>query len=462
ETAAGVIDQLRFLSTVRRTGTAPIGTRVLVIGAGNAAVDTARTVRRLHQQHRMEAGEVTIVYRRTRKEMPAALEEMQDALAEGVKLVELCAPDAVLQQDGKVVGLRGCCMQLEDDPHGGRPRPVKKEGMFQTLPADTLIVCIGQEVGTLASTVRCHKENRSDTTLSNVFVGGDAQRGASSLINAVGDGRKAAASILAFMGVAASTEHAAPPDDRTLAFQTLRQRQARRCMGAQLPQKDVATRLNFALCVDTLNEKDAREEAHRCLQCDLLCNICATVCPNRANLALRVPELPCPVQVAVKTAEGVRIDTVSPGHLTQPYQIINLADACNECGNCATFCPSNGAPYKDKPKVHLSRTAFETAPEGFFLVPADETNACRLEARHAGNLATLTALHDSFCYEDNTLIAHLDAHTFCAHSVVFKDSDTTEVSLAPAVEAILLYQILRTRRLFTGENPCATTAVLRG
>ncbi|MEG2140926.1 MAG: FAD-dependent oxidoreductase, partial [Bilophila sp.] len=216
ETAAGVIDQLRFLSTVRRTGTAPIGTRVLVIGAGNAAVDTARTVRRLHQQRRMEAGEVTIVYRRTRKEMPAALEEMQDALAEGVKLVELCAPDAVLQQDGKVVGLRGCCMQLEDDPHGGRPRPVKKEGMFQTLPADTLIVCIGQEVGTLASTVRCHKEQRSDTTLSNVFVGGDAQRGASSLINAVGDGRKAAASILAFMGVAASTEHAAPPDDRTL------------------------------------------------------------------------------------------------------------------------------------------------------------------------------------------------------------------------------------------------------
>lgn len=458
ETASGVIDQLAFLSAVRRTGTAEIGNRVIVIGAGNSAMDAARTARRLLG----EQGEVTIVYRRTRREMPADAEEVQGALDEGVKIVELCAPEEVLVQDGKVTGLRSCCMRLEDDPRGGRPRPVKKEGECHTLEADTLIVSIGQNVGTDAladfapacpdgqSTGRLHVGAASyQSCIPNVFSGGDAMRGASSLINAIGDGRKAAESMLTFMGMPI-TAHAAPSDDRNPVLQTLRQRQARRLMGPRLPEKPASERLNFALFVDTLNEKDAREEAHRCLQCDLLCNICATVCPNRANLALCVPEMPFPVQVAVRTAEGVRIDTVSSGRLTQPYQIVNLADACNECGNCATFCPSSGAPYKDKPKVHLSRSAFEAAPDGYFLAPA--TDGFLLEARCAGKSAILTADSDGFSYTDATMSAHLNAVTLCADRVELK-ADTDGVHLSAAVEMVIMYRMLASRGLFTGAAP---------
>ena len=281
------------------------------------------------------------------------------------------------------------------------------------------------------------------TQYENVYAGGDAMRGASSLINAVGDGRKVAESILHHAGMACPAKSLEPGDERRPDPRALRQRQAKRSMGPGLPEKDADIRLNFDLFVDTLTEKSAKEEAQRCLQCDLVCNICSTVCPNRANLALRAPEIHYAVQRAEKTADGsVRIVTLASNRASQTYQIVNLADACNECGNCAIFCPSSGAPYKDKPRVHLSEASFAGAPDGFRLAAHD-----RLEGRFVGKSAVLTAGPDGFDYEDDEIKARLDGACLGATHAELKGGRES-ANLDRAVEMAVLYRLLAGREPF--------------
>ena len=442
EDAAGVLDQLSFLSAVRRCEPTGIGSHAVVIGAGNSAMDCARAARRLVGEN----GSVTIAYRRTRKEMPADIEEIEAALDEGVRIVELCAPEEVLADGGRVSGLRCRRMRLVPDPDGGRPRPVPTDETF-TLGADTLIVSIGQRVkaGFLPDAMTLKADpHTSQTSLPNVFAGGDAVRGAATLINAVADGRHAAETILARLGLSAQAATATPSDERRPDLDGLRIRQATRVMGPALPERSPEDRLDFDPAIRTLTEEEAMDESRRCLQCDLACNVCTTVCPNRANVALLSLPMPHPVQVAVRDGDGVRVETLSNRRLEQSYQIVNIADACNECGNCATFCPSAGAPYRDKPRIHLSRESFDNAPDGYRLA-----SPSRLEGKRGGKAFSLAAEKDGFVFESDALIAHLDGGTLCATKVTL-NGGVNEAALSGAVEAATLFRLLARKQPFAG------------
>lgn len=442
EDAAGVLDQLSFLSAVRRCEPTGIGSHAVVIGAGNSAMDCARAARRLVGEN----GSVTIAYRRTRKEMPADIEEIEAALDEGVRIVELCAPEEVLADGGRVSGLRCRRMRLVPDPDGGRPRPVPTDETF-TLGADTLIVSIGQRVkaGFLPDAMTLKADpHTSQTSLPNVFAGGDAVRGAATLINAVADGRHAAETILARLGLSAQAATATPSDERRPDLDGLRIRQATRVMGPALPERSPEDRLDFDPAIRTLTEEEAMDESRRCLQCDLVCNVCTTVCPNRANVALLSLPMPHPVQVAVRDGDGVRVETLSNRRLEQSYQIVNIADACNECGNCATFCPSAGAPYRDKPRIHLSRESFDNAPDGYRLA-----SPSRLEGKRGGKAFSLAAEKDGFVFESDALIAHLDGGTLCATKVTL-NGGVNEAALSGAVEAVTLFRLLARKQPFAG------------
>ena len=442
EDAAGVLDQLSFLSAVRRCEPTGIGSHAVVIGAGNSAMDCARAARRLVGEN----GSVTIAYRRTRKEMPADIEEIEAALDEGVRIVELCAPEEVLADGGRVSGLRCRRMRLVPAPDGGRPRPVPTAETF-TLGADTLIVSIGQRVKASflpdAMTLKADPHT-SQTSLPNVFAGGDAVRGAATLINAVADGRHAAETILSRLGLSAQAATATPSDERRPDLDGLRIRQATRVMGPALPERSPEDRLDFDPAIRTLTEEEAMDESRRCLQCDLVCNVCTTVCPNRANIALLSLPMPHPVQVAVRDGDGVRVETLSNRRLEQSYQIVNIADACNECGNCATFCPSAGAPYRDKPRIHLSRESFDNAPDGYRLA-----SPSRLEGKRGGKAFSLAAEKDGFVFESDALIAHLDGGTLCATKVTL-NGDVNEAALSGAVEAATLFRLLARKQPFAG------------
>jgi putative selenate reductase len=282
-----------------------------------------------------------------------------------------------------------------------------------------------------------------ETQLEGLFAGGDAIRGASSLVNAIGDGRRAAGSIMKKAGYEPRVR-LAPEDRRRPNLTDLGSRQARRVFGPQMPELKPQERLNFELYVKTLTETEAMDEASRCLQCDLVCNVCVSVCPNRANLALRADPVSYPLQRAEKRGDDTVVETLGEVEIGQSYQIVNIADFCNECGNCDTFCPTSGAPYKDKFKMHLTHASLAAYGEGFHLAGPG-----RMQAMFGGDPVTLTESNGTFVYEDSEAKIELSAETYEARRVVLQNGTDTK-DLSRAAETALLYRLVSSRQPFAG------------
>ncbi len=432
----GVLDQLSFLAAVARGRAPELGRRVGVVGGGNSALDAARTAKRLVGPK----GEVTIFYRRTKREMPADPEEIREALAEGIGLELLCAPERVILREGRVAGFECSRMELGQPDASGRPRPVKLECSQFTVELDSLIQAIGQRVvldflpeGRLAMdppTLR--------TGLERVLAGGDAVRGASSLIQAIADGKKAAEAVIREAGLD-PPPGISPPDDREPDWKDLAFRQARRSPEPPALEASPQAEPGFGLETKALEpeQAQAQAEAGRCLQCDLLCNICVSVCPNRANLALETEPQTFPIQAAFRDGEEVRIRTLEEVRLKDRFQIVNLADFCNECGNCATFCPTAGAPYQDKARFHLSAESFESDTRGYHF-PEPHL----LEVKQDGFRASLIATERGYAYESDQAKVFL-GRDLRAERVVFKEENPMELNLLPAVETALLFRLAR-------------------
>ena len=438
EDAPGVYDQISFLSAVRRGQAPELGRNVAVIGGGNAAMDAARTANRLVGPD----GRVSIVYRRTREEMPADFEEIQAALDEDIELIELTAPECLLVEDGRVKSNVCFKMELGQTDASGRPRPIKIEGTEFEIKVDSVIAAIGQRVELdFFPEQDLHSDPATlETQLPNVFAGGDAVRGASTLIKAIGDGKRVAESIK--RRAAIRFDLPAGASDRKPDPKTLQIAQTRRVFGPRVPEISLDQRLDFDLVIRTLDDESARQEARRCLQCDVLCNICTTVCPNRANIAFPLDPIEIRVQQAVRAGKKIRIEEVETVRITQKFQIINIGDFCNECGNCSTFCPTSGAPYRVKPKFYLTPKSFENEQNGYML--ADGV----LKARVDGELETLSQHADHLIYETRDIRARLNLNTYSAEAVRFRSAACDPVDLRHAAQMAVMFTALKDLYLF--------------
>jgi putative selenate reductase len=433
EDAAGVMDQLCFLSAVRQGERPNPGKRVAVIGGGNSAMDAARVAKRLVGA----GGEVTVFYRRTRKEMPAASEEVQATLDEGIRLVELAVPEHIVAENGRVKSIVCIRMSLGEKDAGGRPRPIKIEGSAFEIKVDTVIVAIGQRINVDFFPEQQLKINPAtqETQIENVFAGGDAVRGASTLIKAIGDGKRAAESIKgralkASGGRVSNSTKASDPAD-------LMRRRARRRQVAAIPETGFNERSGFDLVIRTLDEASAQEEAGRCLQCDELCWVCVTVCPNRANIAFTVEPKELKIQQVKRTGGAIEISDLETLRIEQRPQILNIGDYCNECGNCATFCPTSGAPYLDKAKFHVSGESFASAVVGYHFTAAN-----RLMYKEGGRFASLDITPAGYAYENDEVKVVLGKE-YNALKADLKGNGDTVVSLRHAVEMAILSQVVR-------------------
>jgi heterodisulfide reductase subunit A len=200
EDARRVIPGVTFLRDLNLGKPADVGERVVVIGGGNVAIDSARCALRLG------ARDVTILYRRSRQEMPASDEEIEAALEEGVKIEYLVAPLQVFTADGKAAGLRCMRMELGKPDTSGRRRPIPVEGSEFDIELDTLIPAIGQvpDISFLGESSEIELTKRGtiavnpdtlETSRAGVFAGGDCQTGPKIAIEAIAAGKKAAVSI---------------------------------------------------------------------------------------------------------------------------------------------------------------------------------------------------------------------------------------------------------------------------
>lgn len=306
-----VTDALEFLMEAKKNGASMnIGKDVVVLGGGNTAMDVARAAKRLPGVEH-----VRLIYRRTKRYMPADEEELQLAIEDGVEFLELLAP--VGAENGR---LTCSVMELGAPDASGRRSPVDT-GRTEEYPADIIIAAIGETIDTslyaelgveMDAKGRPVVDANMMTTEAGVYAVGDSRRGPATVVEAIADSAKAAAAIAGIRYDKYAEENVAADEKLYTA------------------KKGVQSR-------DTSKTPD-----DRCLGCPTVCEVCTDVCPNRANAAIHVPGK-CKAQ------------------------IIHIDGMCNECGNCEVFCPyKGGRPYKDKFTLYWSEEDFlDSTNEGF-------------------------------------------------------------------------------------------------
>ena len=426
----GSLDPLDFLFKVKQNQPTEIGKNVVIIGGGNTAMDVARTAYRLVGKD----GKVTIVYRRTIQEMPAEYHEIKDVMDEGVEILELNSPEKVNSTDGKIVSLTCSKMKLGDKDESGRRRPVKIENSEFDINIDTIIPAIGQDLDLdFASSEDLQIANgKYETKIKNVFIGGDAMRGASTFINAVGDGRKAAQEIINKSNIDFETRPNTLKERKPKATKDLMLKKAKRIEGVKLTTTELNDRHNFNLVNSILTKEEAMEEAMRCLLCDDVCNICTTLCPN---LALQHYEIE-PVKYNLKKVKNGKLVDDEVFEVEQKEQIIHLADWCNQCANCETFCPSSGAPYKEKPHLYFNKKQWEIDQDGYYFDSETKT----LLKKEAGFDFSLTDKGTYYEYQDDCAIAKLDKATLAPTDI----TGTEDIKFKRAAEMTVIFKVAET------------------
>jgi len=361
--ARGVLDPLEFLFDVKSGKETGAGCNILIIGGGNTAMDAARTAWRVVGKQ----GKVTITYRRTIKEMPADLGEIKAVIEEGVEIIEQVAPVKLNRKDRRVNSVTFTKMKLGDKDETGRARPIEIPGSDFEIFADTVIPAIGQDLAIdfLDKSLLLSKTDSYETGMSGVFIGGDAMRGASTAINAIGDGRKAAQEIIDKAGLDFRTKTKTERPEKSFRQHIIDK--SKRIKPVLIDDKAVTERMNFDLVQSPLTLEQGVEESKRCLQCDELCSVCTTVCPNNALMTYET--FPSKIQIQKLIFKHGNVKIVDRGffEIKQKYQILHIADWCNKCGNCNTFCPTTGAPYLDKPHLFLNKVYFDSEMTGFYL-----------------------------------------------------------------------------------------------
>ncbi|MFA6402078.1 MAG: putative selenate reductase subunit YgfK [Salinivirgaceae bacterium] len=430
--AIGVLEPLEFLFNAKLGINQIAGKKVAIIGGGNTAMDAARVAYRLIG----EKGKVTLIYRRTINEMPADLGEIKAVLEEGIEILELTAPEAILEKNGAVAGLRCAKMELVPGKKGERPKPQKIEASEFELPFDIIIPAVGQEVAIDFMDKSLFKPDREtfEIKLKRVYTGGDVMRGAATAIKAINDGRRVAERI------ASACQTTIPVDDRQPekpTYSELMALRAKRRYAVRLTESPLSDRKSFNPVSFTLTADVATKEAERCLQCQELCNICVTVCPNRANYHYTVEPTEIQLYQAVRGAVTVTFEADKVFKVTQAHQILNIADFCNECGNCSTFCPTSGAPYKDKPKFYLTIKSFNQTEEGYFLSKVN--NKQILIFKEHGGIRTLEKQDEQWIYETDHVKAIFSNSGFALLEVEFKVPCAQQVHFDMAAEMKVLY-----------------------
>ncbi len=305
DTQAGVISGIGYLARHKLGKKTSLGEKVLVIGGGNTAIDAARTARR-------DGASVTVLYRRSRQEMPAAATEVEDAIDEGVHFLFLAAPSEVLGDGNKVTGLEFQHVRLGAPDAQGRRRPIPIESETDRLVADSIIVAVSQQPdwhdkGWL--------KTREDGRLANDLWAGGDDTGPGIASRAVAQGRLAAEAAHAQLrGETRLEESSVGNGVDTGMMRTDFYDERRRQVHSRL-SPDERLRHPEAEVDRTIDSRQASAEATRCMSCGLCfdCQQCVMYC-NAGGFS--------------------RLENTSTGH----YFELAL-DVCEGCGKCVELCP---------------------------------------------------------------------------------------------------------------------------
>ncbi len=345
----GVMDSLVFLRRVYQGEISALKGRVLVIGGGDSAIDSARVALRLG------ADEVWVVYRRTREEMPAAEEEVAEAVTEGIRIELLTQPVDYVHKEGRLTGLR--CVRTRPGPvdDSGRRRPVPIPGSEFVIPADWVITALGQRA-----------EREIEKFPEGVFVGGDAAGGPATVIDAIASGHHGAKAIHQFLSGEQEGNRINFTGELEMGVSVLTAVPRFRVRPRSLP---VHARRSFNEVEEPLSDEEAVAEAQRCLRCGPCgeCVLCHNTCPKHqvalrltgtgeeAPLLVRVHSLERIMPSGLKRITGrIRFSATGGEEMLQDVEVVLEPlvpvvknELCRGCGICVANCPHQALNMKE-------------------------------------------------------------------------------------------------------------------
>jgi len=337
-------------------------------------------------------------------------------------------------------------MELGEPDASGRRRPVEVPGQDFTLDLDVVIAAIGQQPFLDFAKDSGVEFNRKGyivadedgrTAADTIYAGGDAvNNGPLSLVKAEGDGKKIAADILRRV---AGVEPASQPMRCTGGLDLAEElrKQATRIPRVDIPELPLEKRDKLEEVIRTLSPEAARAEAARCLRCDRFCSLCTSVCPNQAFVTYETE--PFHADLASWTVQGGQVVADKPVAfgVGQASQTAVLTDFCNECGNCETFCPTAGAPYKDKPRLYVCTSEFEDQADNAFRITG--AGAVRsIAGRFGGATHRLEPKDAGYVYRAPGLEVELDAALQPTGAPQVSAPDGARLDLVPAATMAVL------------------------
>jgi NADPH-dependent glutamate synthase beta subunit-like oxidoreductase/ferredoxin len=314
------------------------GKHAVVIGGGNVAIDAARTCLRLGCES------VTLAYRRARSEMPADHEEVEQAEEEGIRFEFLNIPSEIIGSDGRLEGLRCLKAKLVSKEGQDRKYPVPIEGSEYSIGADVIICAIGQQVDadcmesvkglewTRRQTINVQMATM-ESSLEGIFAAGDAVTGPATVIEAIGGGKRAAESIDRWLsGIPQPSMPPVPTRRRRVEYLEVPAITKMTLKRPEMPLLNIDRRRTTFQQVELGHtENMVREEARRCLRCDicLRCGKCVEVCRDK-----------------------MKVDALQMGYFDFDHPVATdfrvTEDRCILCGACATNCPTGAMRMEDR------------------------------------------------------------------------------------------------------------------
>lgn len=373
ENVNGVLNGTEFLKDVAEGKQKTVKGNVVVVGGGNTAIDAARTAIRLG------AKEVTVIYRRSRQEMPANSWEVEEAEEEGVKFHYLACPI-------KITGNKIECnkMELGKPDASGRMSPVPIKGSEFIIEADTIIVAIGQipDISFLPEGIKTEKgvitvdSDTFKTSMKGVFAGGDAITGAATAVEAIASGRKAAVSIDKYVRGEDLTPAKEKFNDGKGSLNEISQKEfagiKREPMQKMLKIKLEERKKSFKEMELGFNEETAKKEVSRCLECGCKANYYCKLrelateygivhIPKKQKFQFKIDKshpfierdpnkcIVCTLCFRIcKDVQGINAVRLDPRILTPPEGPALIDTNCESCGLCVVACPVGAIVAKDE------------------------------------------------------------------------------------------------------------------
>lgn len=434
EEAEGVINPLVFLREAKFNDTYQPGKNIAVIGDDWIAADVARAAIRLVG----EDGYVSLMTLGGQDDLKLDKESINAILEEEIEIFDHCRPKNFIVADGKIDSIEIVDVEVDLKSRSKKVTYKDIKDSEQSFKFDVVIPCTSRIPAVGFTDIKKLKISEGSylTKLTNVYAGGAVTNPDISVMHAVLDAKLAAGEIAEASGIEVPETLFA--GKKNVDLQQLKVKRAQ----IEKPNKPeiipVVNRMDATPIVKTFKPVSALREAARCLQCDMLCNVCVGVCPNKAMLGFEVDTKT--LKIPTITLNGAEFFVSFPNMLPigQKHQILVVTDWCNDCGNCTTFCPFAGQPHKDKLRLHFNHESFNEDENG--LLALRNEKYIDLTLKNDGKLAQLTENWDAYIFENDDCMAVLEKETFNIQQITIFDDDIQILEIPEIAEMKMLFK----------------------